>query len=190
MKRAALYMCVGGLAVQMAASGCSFSASASAQAGGKRVVHGDEAIVVEATQPAAPASKPPVVPKIVKPTLLKAKIVGKKIEISEKVMFDYNKASIKVESHDLLGDVAKVIKEHKNIDKIRIEGHTDADGDAKYNKKLSQKRADAVKSFLVKAGIDGSKLKAVGYGEDKPVASNETEEGKEKNRRVEFNIID
>lgn len=188
MKRAALFMCVGGLAVGLSASGCSFSASA--QVGGKRVVHGDEAIVVEAEQPAEPASKPAVVPKIIKPTILKAKVVGKKIEISEKVMFDYDKASIKVESHDLLGDVAKVIKEHENIKKIRIEGHTDSDGDAKYNKKLSQERAEAVKGFLVKAGIDKSKLEAVGYGEEKPVAPNKTDEDKEKNRRVEFKILD
>jgi outer membrane protein OmpA-like peptidoglycan-associated protein len=105
-------------------------------------------------------------------------------------MFDYNKATIKVDSNDLLNDVAKVLTEHANITKIRIEGHTDSDGADKYNKKLSQKRADAVKAFLVQAGITEDRMEAVGYGEEKPIASNDTDEGKEQNRRVEFNIIE
>ena len=118
----------------------------------------------------------------------RAKAVGKKIEINEKVMFDYNKASIKVDSHELLKDVAAVMSEHQSIEKVRIEGHTDSDGTDEYNKKLSQDRADAVKAFLVQAGIDETKLEAVGHGEEKPIAPNDTAEGKEKNRRVEFNI--
>jgi OOP family OmpA-OmpF porin len=119
----------------------------------------------------------------------KAKVRGKKIEILEKVMFDYNKATIKMESHELLNDVADVIKENPKLEKIRVEGHTDSDGSDKYNKKLSQQRADAVKDFLVKAGVPAEKLEAVGYGEENPIADNSTDEGKEKNRRVEFNIL-
>jgi OOP family OmpA-OmpF porin len=165
--------------------GCSFSASASLNSEGKAVLKGKDAIMVSAVQPAAPEPPPPPPPLVVR----KAKIVGKKIEINEKVMFDYNKATIKRESSGLLNDVAAVIKENPKIQKIKIEGHTDADGADKYNKKLSQQRADAVKEFLVKAGISADILEAVGHGEEKPLGDNKTEEGKEMNRRVEFNII-
>lgn len=163
--------------------GCSFSASASLNSDGKAVLKGKDKIVVTAAQPAAP--QPPPKPKKVR----KAKLVGKKIEITEKVMFDYNKATIKAESHGLLNDVADVIKENPTVTKINVEGHTDSDGSDSYNKKLSQKRANSVKDYLVKAGIDGSILEAIGYGEERPLADNGTDEGKEKNRRVEFNII-
>jgi OOP family OmpA-OmpF porin len=163
--------------------GCSFSASASLNSEGKAVLKGKDKIMVTAAQPAAPEPPPPPKKK------RKAQLLGKKIEILEKVMFDYNKATIKVESHELLNDVAEVIKENPSITKIRVEGHTDSDGSDKYNKDLSQKRADAVKKFLVKAGIAEDKLEAVGYGEERPIADNSTDEGKEKNRRVEFNIV-
>jgi outer membrane protein OmpA-like peptidoglycan-associated protein len=164
--------------------GCSFSASASLNTEGKAVLKGKDKIMVSAVQPAA-AEEPPPPPKPEK----KARLVGRKIEILEKVMFEYNKANIKRESHALLNDVASVIKENPSIKKIRVEGHTDSDGSDKYNKKLSQKRAKAVKEFLVKAGIDGGILEAKGFGEEKPIADNSSDEGKEKNRRVEFNIL-
>ena len=164
--------------------GCSFSASASLNSEGKAVLKGKDKIMVTAAQPEA-APEPPPKPKKKR----KAKLLGKKIEILEKVMFDYNKATIKVESHELLNDVAEVIKENPSITKISVEGHTDSDGSDKYNKDLSQKRANAVKKYLVKAGIAEDKLEAVGYGEERPIADNSTDEGKEKNRRVEFNIV-
>ena len=100
------------------------------------------------------------------------------------------KASIKVESNELFTDVGDIIKKFPTIKKVAIEGHTDSDGKAKYNKKLSQKRANAVKDFLVKLGIEENRLEAIGHGEDKPIADNKTDEGKEKNRRVEFNITE
>ena len=106
--------------------GCSISLSGSAKmnAGGTGVIiEGAQPIVVQAAQPKL-AEAPPPPPKPAK----KAKIVGKKIVISEKVMFDYNKATIKVESNDLLNDVAAIIKEYASLKKIAIEGHTDADG--------------------------------------------------------------
>ena len=156
-------------------SGCSFSASASA--GTRVTVEGKDKILVTASKPKPKRER-------------KAKVVGKKIEISEKVMFDTAKATIKPESHGLLNDVAEVMNEHAGIKKVRIEGHTDSDGSKKYNKKLSQNRADSVKAFLVDAGVDEDRMEAVGYGENKPIADNDTDEGKEKNRRVEFNILE
>ena len=169
----------------LALVGCSFSASMNLNSEGKAVVTGKDAIRVAAVQPEAPPPPPP--PKPVK----KARVVLKKdkIEINEKVMFEFNKAAIKMESHGLLKEVAEVISSNPQLEKIRVEGHTDSDGSDKYNKKLSRKRAKAVKQFLVDAGIDPAKLEAVGYGEERPIADNATDEGKEKNRRVEFNII-
>ncbi len=184
MRARMIMACLGIALLGAGLLGCSFSASAQLNSEGKAVLKGKDDIMVAAKQP-----EPPPPPPKPKPKIRKAKLVGKKIEISEKVMFDYNKASIKMESHDLLEDVASVIKENSGIEKIQIEGHTDSDGSKKYNKKLSQKRANSVKDFLAKAGIDKSKLEAVGYGESRPIADNDTDEGKEKNRRVEFNIL-
>ena len=69
-------------------------------------------------------------------------------------------------------------------------GHTDSDGDAKANTRLSKRRAVAVRKYLIRNGIEKDRLSAVGVGEDKPIASNDTEEGKDKNRRVEFVIVE
>ena len=186
LKRTLLSLCT--VALSAAYGGCSVSMSA----GNKATIVGKDKIVVSADQPAEAAPAPTEVsaPKIKPPKHpMKAKVVGSKIEITEKVMFEYDKATIKGDSHALLNDVATVIKQHPSIAKIRIEGHTDSDGSDKYNKKLSQDRADAVMQFLVGAGIEANRLEAVGYGEEKPIADNKTDEGKERNRRVEFNII-
>ncbi|MDJ0762203.1 MAG: OmpA family protein [Myxococcota bacterium] len=185
MKKSAMLFGLSVIVLCFGLVGCSISMSGSAKlnsAGSGAIIEGTDPVLVTAKQPAAPPPPAPV-------KIRKAKVVGKKIEINEKVMFDYNKATIKVDSHDLLTDVADVLKEHDKIEKVRVEGHTDSDGKDKYNKKLSQQRADAVKAFLVKVGIDDARLEAVGYGEEKPIADNATPEGKEKNRRVEFNII-
>jgi len=73
-----------------------------------------------------------------------------------------------------------------NPQNVEIAGHTDADGDAEFNRTLSQERADAVKTYLVDKGVPGDSLTAVGYGEDNPIAGNDTDEDKAKNRRIEF----
>ena len=74
--------------------------------------------------------------------------------------------------------------------RISVDGHTDDVVSSSYNKKLSQKRADAVRRHLIeKENISSSRLKSRGFGESKPIGDNDTEEGREKNRRVEFNII-
>jgi len=72
---------------------------------------------------------------------------------------------------------------------VEVQGHTDSDGSASYNRKLSDSRANSVRKYLVDAGIDGERLQAKGYGEDTPIDTNATSEGKERNRRVEFKII-
>lgn len=119
----------------------------------------------------------------------KAVLTEKKIEILEVVHFETDKAIIKPESYGLLRDVAKILKEHPEIKLVEVQGHTDNKGGKAYNMKLSQKRAEAVRDFLIKEGIELDRLTAKGFGPTKPVADNKTEEGRAKNRRVEFVII-
>jgi outer membrane protein OmpA-like peptidoglycan-associated protein len=106
------------------------------------------------------------------------------------VHFETNRATIRADSEQLLNQVAGTIKGSPYIKKLRIEGHTDSDGDDKANLALSQGRAESVRDYLVKAGVDPNRLEAVGYGETRPIASNRTAAGKEKNRRVDFIIVD
>ena len=88
-------------------------------------------------------------------------------------------------------EIIKVIKENPHIKKIAIEGHTSSEGSDKYNLKLSDRRAKAVMEYLVtKGGLEKAMFTAKGFGESKPIADESTEEGKEKNRRVEFNIVE
>jgi len=134
--------------------------------------------------PPEPAPEPPKPPP-------RVEVRDNKIEIREKIQFEYNKADIKEVSYDLLNEIAQVIKDNPHIKKIQVEGHASSEGNDAYNMRLSDSRAKAVVAYLVnKGGIPADKLVAKGFGETKPIADNETEEGREKNRRVEFNIIE
>ena len=107
-----------------------------------------------------------------------ATLVGKEIKISEQVHFDTGKSTIKADSDKLLGEVSAIIKDPPEIAKLRIEGHTDSKGNKAANKVLSSQRADAVKKWLgTKGGVDIKRLEAQGFGQDKPIADNGTEEG-------------
>jgi OOP family OmpA-OmpF porin len=102
-----------------------------------------------------------------------------------KVLFDFDKAVIKNNSFQDVDNLAAVMKQYPDLN-VTIEGHTDSVGTAAYNKKLSQRRADAVKKYMVeKGGIDEKRLTAKGFGEENPIASNKTKEGRAQNRRVE-----
>lgn len=118
-----------------------------------------------------------------------------KIEITDKIFFDFNKATIKEESFSLLDEVANTIKAYPRIKKIEIQGHTDHAGKAAYNKDLSARRAQSVVDYLVGKGVDSSRLVSAGYGSEQPLVplpenKKETPEGAEKNRRVEFVIVE
>jgi outer membrane protein OmpA-like peptidoglycan-associated protein len=113
-----------------------------------------------------------------------------KIVITEKVFFETGKAIIRDISFELLNEVAKVINENPRITRIQVEGHTDSDGSDTYNLKLSQSRAESVVAFLVAAGVDPARLVAKGFGESLPIDTNGHTEGKAKNRRVEFTILE
>jgi outer membrane protein OmpA-like peptidoglycan-associated protein len=111
-----------------------------------------------------------------------------RIEIRQQVRFRPNRSEILPSSYELLRQVANVIKAAPAIT-VRIEGHTDNVGKKQKNMRLSQQRADAVKTFLVRQGIDEKRLVAQGFGPTRPVASNATRAGKAANRRVEFRIV-
>lgn len=113
-----------------------------------------------------------------------------KIEIREKIQFDYNKATIKPESDGLMTEIAAVITKNPHIKKIQIEGHASSEGSASHNKRLSDARAKAVMEWLVKHGVVADRLIALGFGIDRPIADNATDSGREANRRVEFVILE
>ncbi len=119
----------------------------------------------------------------------KARIEKGQIKITERVEFEYNSAKLRKDSDDILNAVLAIMKDHAEITEISVEGHTDSKGAAAYNKRLSQRRADSVKAWLVKHGIDKKRLTSKGFGEEKPIDSNDTEEGRQNNRRVEFHLV-
>ncbi|MFH1810099.1 MAG: OmpA family protein [Pseudomonadota bacterium] len=116
-------------------------------------------------------------------------LTASKIEILDMVYFASGKAVIEKRSFKMLDQVAAVLGSHPEIPKVRVEGHTDNKGKADFNKKLSQQRAEAVRTYLVGRGIDEARLDAVGFGMEKPIDTNDTNAGRAKNRRVEFNIV-
>jgi outer membrane protein OmpA-like peptidoglycan-associated protein len=133
----------------------------------------------------------PPKPKVVQEKPKRVVVEDNKIVINEKIQFDFNKATIKPESDSLMQEIIKVIKDHPHIKKIAIEGHTSSEGSDKYNLKLSDKRAKAVQDYFVTKGeLPKDMFTAKGFGESKSIADESTEEGKEKNRRVEFNITE
>ncbi|WP_437859393.1 OmpA family protein [Sorangium sp. So ce363] len=112
------------------------------------------------------------------------------IVILQQVQFDTGKATIKKVSDPLLDEVAGVLKEHPEITKIEVQGHTDPRGGRAYNIKLSQARAESVMKALVQRGIEAERLASKGYGPDVPIAENDTDEGRQQNRRVQFKILE
>lgn len=109
--------------------------------------------------------------------------------ISDGIQFSFNSASINSKSNTLLDKVAEITKDCPANTTIEVGGHTDNTGSAEANQRLSERRAQAVMAYLVKAGVDAAKLKATGYGQDKPVEDNSSSAGRAKNRRIEFLII-
>ncbi|MEW6774937.1 MAG: OmpA family protein [Bdellovibrionota bacterium] len=119
-----------------------------------------------------------------------AKLEKDRIVLTETIHFEKGSNKIAEESYPILLQVAAILKEHEEIRKVQIEGHTDDTGGALVNQRLSQNRAEAVRKFLIEGGIGGDRLVALGFGEAVPIADNTTEEGRGRNRRVEFTILE
>lgn len=156
---------------------------------GYLICHENEKPAPAAPAPApapAPAAKPTPPPPPPPPP---APEVGSKIISLEGTNFDFNKATLTAAGTAKLDEAAKVLSENPTV-KLNVEGHTDGVGSAAYNQGLSERRAKAVVAYLVGKGVDGARLNPVGYGKSKPVATNDTAEGRAKNRRVDLVVSD
>jgi OOP family OmpA-OmpF porin len=122
---------------------------------------------------APPPPPPPLPPPVKKKIVLRG------------VHFDFDKATIRSDSVPILREAANTLKENPSVNVI-VEGHTDSKGTEEYNQKLSVRRAQAVKDYLEKLGVAANRMTVRGKGEGQPVASNDTEEGRAENRRVEL----
>ena len=116
-------------------------------------------------------------------------LTASNIAIMDKVQFETGKATLLPASHALLDEVAKMLKDNPQVELISVEGHTDSTGSPDFNRKLSQQRAESVAQYLAKKGVKAKRMEPKGFGPDRPVADNETDAGREANRRVEFNIL-
>ncbi len=113
---------------------------------------------------------------------------GIKITFASGILFDVNKYDLRPDARNDVTRLSTILKKYSDTN-ILVEGHTDSDGPADYNQKLSEERAQSVADYAKSLGVDGSRFKTVGYGESQPIASNSTVEGKQMNRRVEVAIF-
>lgn len=159
---------------------------------GPTVFEGATGLNIVGDLPPKPAPPPP--PKADPPPPKRVEVTAEKIVIREKVFFEFDKSIIKTESHDLLNEVAKVMNENMHINKVQVEGHASLEKDSPnhraYNKRLSDARARAVMEYLVGKGVARDRLTSKGFGNEKPLESDATDEGRERNRRVEFTILE
>ena len=114
---------------------------------------------------------------------LHARVAPNFIKIKEKIYFEFGKAVIQERSFSLIDEIAETVVANPQLKKIRIEGHTDSVGSDIANLKLSQSRADSVASALTSRGVESSRLDGVGFGEMRPIDTNDTDDGRAANRR-------
>ncbi len=145
-----------------------------------------------APKAAAPASvaAAPVAPAVVapKPAVVAPVMVAEKVTYAADAFFDFNKSVLKPEGKAKLDDLVGKVK-GINLEVIIAVGHTDSVGGDAYNQKLSVRRSEAVKAYLVSSGIEKNRVYTEGKGEKQPVADNKTAEGRAKNRRVEIEVV-
>jgi outer membrane protein OmpA-like peptidoglycan-associated protein len=110
------------------------------------------------------------------------------VTVRNEVLFDFDSASLRSQSRSSLREMADVFEKYPNTT-IRVEGHTDSTGSASYNERLSERRADSVERYLESLGVNGSRIRSIGYGESRPRSSNGTARGRQLNRRVEIHVV-
>ena len=133
----------------------------------------------EEAPPPPPLAPPPPPPPPAK---------GTKLATVGEAYFDFDKAELKPTAEDVLREAVKTVKDNPDVHVV-VEGHTDSIGAEQYNLRLSEQRAEAVKRYLVRQGVDSSRVTTRGYGESRPIADNHTREGRAKNRRAEI-VVD
>lgn len=147
----------------------------------------DGALVAPEATPAAPAVAP-AAPAAAAPAVAPAPAVATKVTYAADAFFDFDKAVLKPAGKAKLDDLIAKVK-GVNLEVIIAVGHTDSVGSDAYNQKLSIRRSEAVKAYLVSKGIDKKRVYTEGKGEKQPVADNKTKEGRAKNRRVEIEVV-
>jgi OOP family OmpA-OmpF porin len=124
---------------------------------------------------------------VTKDITLQAIEIGVTVRLKN-IYFDFDKTTLKSESFPELNKVVEFLKQNPSVE-IEISGHTDSKGSDDYNLNLSQGRSEAVVNYIVSQGIDAYRLTAKGYGESKPIDTNDTDTGRANNRRVEFTVM-
>ncbi len=147
----------------------------------------EEPVIKEQWPEPEPEPKPEPEPEAKPKPEPKERKVVEKIVINA-IRFNFDSAQIKPAYFAVLDEAARILKKHSGRDVI-IEGHTCSIGTESYNMGLGKRRAQSAKVYLTNKGIDPDRLTVKSYGEEKPVASNSTKEGREKNRRVEFRVV-
>jgi OOP family OmpA-OmpF porin len=131
---------------------------------------------------------PPPPPPPGKPAPAKPKPVAEKVTLAADVLFDFDKSVVKPAGKAKLDELAAKVRDI-NLEVVIAIGHTDSIGSDAYNQKLSVRRAESVKAYLVSKGVEPNRIYTEGKGEKQPVASNKTKDGRQKNRRVEIEVI-
>lgn len=109
------------------------------------------------------------------------------LNMPSQVTFGFDSSDLTMSASNALNNVASVLQQYPDT-RVNIAGHTDSTGDAGYNQRLSERRANAVGNYLARSGVSSSRLYMTGYGENQPIASNESEQGRAQNRRVEITL--
>ncbi|WP_426344541.1 outer membrane protein OmpA [Pseudoduganella sp. R-32] len=138
--------------------------------------------------PPAPEQPPVAVPPVATPTAPTAVPTAEKVSFAADAFFDYDKAVLKPEAKEKLDELAGKL-DGINLEVIIGVGHTDSMGTDQYNDKLSLRRAEAVKAYLLSKGVEANRVYTEGKGEKQPIADNTTAEGRAKNRRVEIEVV-
>ena len=152
------------------------------------IVPKPDVVVPPAPRAAAPAPAPAPAPVAKPAPVVVPAVAATKVTYAADAFFDFDKSALKPEGRAKLDDLIGKIK-GINLEVIIAVGHTDSVGSNNYNQKLSVKRAEAVKAYLVTKGIEKNRVYTEGKGEKQPVADNKTSEGRAKNRRVEIEVV-